>query len=74
VEATDGIGRLLIIGGVILALIGVVIVLAPNIPFLGRLPGDIRIDNGNVKVFIPLGTMLVISLILTLILNLANRR
>ena len=67
-------GRLLIVGGVILAVVGVVIVLAPNIPFLGRLPGDIRIDNGNVKVFIPLGTMLLISLILTLILNLANRR
>jgi len=67
-------GRLLIVGGVILAAVGVLIVLAPNIPFLGRLPGDIRIDNGNVKVFIPLGTMLLISLILTLILNLANRR
>jgi hypothetical protein len=74
VDGADGIGRLLIIGGVILAVVGVVIVLAPNIPFLGRLPGDIRIDNGNVKVFIPLGTMLLISLILTLILNLANRR
>ena len=67
-------GRLLIVGGVILAAVGVLIVLAPNIPFLGRLPGDIRIENGNVKVFIPLGTMLLISLILTLILNLANRR
>ncbi len=73
-DATDGIGRLLIVGGVLLAVVGVVIVLAPNIPFLGRLPGDIRIDNGNVKVFIPLGTMLIISLILTVILNLANRR
>jgi hypothetical protein len=74
VDGADGIGRLLIIGGVILAAVGVLIVLAPNIPFLGRLPGDIRIDSGNVKVFIPLGTMLLISLILTLILNLANRR
>jgi hypothetical protein len=74
VDGVDGMGRLLIVGGVILAAIGVVVVLAPNIPFLGRLPGDIRIDNGNVKVFIPLGTMVVISLILTLILNLANRR
>jgi hypothetical protein len=74
VDGADGMGRLLIVGGVILAAAGVLIVLAPNIPFLGRLPGDIRIDNGNVKVFIPLGTMLLISLILTLILNLANRR
>jgi DUF2905 family protein len=73
-DASDGIGRLLIVGGVLLAVVGVVVVLAPNIPFLGRLPGDIRIDSGNVKVFIPLGTMLIISLVLTIILNLANRR
>jgi DUF2905 family protein len=74
VDAADGMGRLLIIGGVILAAVGVVIVLAPTIPFLGRLPGDIRIDNDNVKVFIPLGTMLLVSLILTIVLNLVNRR
>jgi hypothetical protein len=49
-------------------------VLAPSIPFLGRLPGDIRIDSGNVKVFAPLGTMLLISLILTIVLNLLSRR
>ena len=73
-DGIDGMGRLLILAGIILAAVGVLVVLAPNIPFLGRLPGDIRIDNGNVKVFIPLGTMLLISLILTLILNLANRR
>jgi hypothetical protein len=74
VDGPDGIGRLLIIGGVILALIGVVLVLAPNIPFLGRLPGDIRIGGDNVQVFIPLGTMLVVSLILTILLNLVARR
>jgi Protein of unknown function (DUF2905) len=74
VDGLDGIGRLLIIGGVILAAVGVAIVLAPNIPFLGRLPGDIRIDNKNVQVFIPLGTMLLISLILTIVLNVLHRR
>jgi hypothetical protein len=74
VEGVDGIGRLLIVGGLVLAVVGVVLVLAPNIPFLGRLPGDIRIDSGNVKVFAPLGTMLLISIILTIILNLLNRR
>jgi hypothetical protein len=73
-EGVDGIGRLLIVGGLVLAVVGVVLVLAPNIPFLGRLPGDIRIDSGNVKVFAPLGTMLLISIILTIILNLLNRR
>jgi hypothetical protein len=73
-EGVDGIGRLLIVGGLVLAVVGLVLVLAPNIPFLGRLPGDIRIDSGNVKVFAPLGTMLLISIILTIILNLLNRR
>ena len=73
-DGVDGIGRLLIIGGVLLAVIGVVLVLAPNIPFLGRLPGDIRIDSENVRVFIPLGTMLVVSVILTILLNLIARR
>ena len=70
----DGIGRLLIVGGVVLAVVGLVLVLAPNIPFLGRLPGDIRIENENVRVFIPLGTMLVVSIVLTIVLNLLSRR
>jgi hypothetical protein len=74
VEGVDGIGRLLIVGGIVLAVVGVILVLAPNIPFLGRLPGDIRFDSGNVKVFAPLGTMLLISIILTILLNLLNRR
>ena len=73
-DGIDGLGRLLIVGGLILAAVGVAIVLAPNIPFLGRLPGDIRIDSKNVQVFIPLGTMLLVSLILTIVLNLLNRR
>jgi hypothetical protein len=74
VDGVDGIGRLLIVGGIALAAVGVILVLAPNIPFLGRLPGDIRIENENVRVFIPLGTMLVVSLVLTLVLALLNRR
>jgi hypothetical protein len=74
VEGVDGIGRLLIIGGVLLAVIGVLLVVAPNIPFLGRLPGDIRVDSDNVRVFIPLGTMLVVSVVLTILLNRIARR
>ena len=73
-DSIDGLGRLLLIGGVMLAIVGLVLIVAPNIPFLGRLPGDIRIDNENVKVFVPLGTMLLLSLILTVVLNLLNRR
>ena len=73
-EGLEGVGRLLLIGGVILAVLGVVLIAAPNLPFIGRLPGDIRFDSDNVRVYLPLGTMLVVSLVLTLILNLLNRR
>ena len=73
-EGLEGIGRLLLIGGVILAVLGVILILAPNLPFIGRLPGDIRIESDNVRVYLPLGTMLIVSLILTLLLNLLNRR
>ena len=73
-EGFDGVGRLLIIGGVVIAVIGLVLVIAPNIPFLGRLPGDIRIENENVRVFIPLGTMLLLSIVLTIVVNLISRR
>ena len=70
----EGIGRLLLIGGVILAVLGIILIFAPSLPFIGRLPGDIRIETDNVRIYIPLGTMLVVSLILTLLLNLFDRQ
>ena len=73
-EGFEGVGRLLLIGGVILAVLGIIVIAAPNLPFIGRLPGDIRFESENVRVYLPLGTMVVVSLILTLLLNLLNRR
>ena len=72
-EGLEPIGRLLIVGGIVLAIVGVVLVLAPNIPFLGRLPGDIRFESENVRVFIPIGTMILVSIILTILLNVIGR-
>jgi hypothetical protein len=71
-DGFEGIGRLLLLGGVILAVLGVVLILAPNLPFIGRLPGDIRIETDSVRVYLPFGTMLVVSLILTIVLNLVG--
>jgi hypothetical protein len=73
VEGLEPLGRVLIVGGIVLALVGLVLVVSPHIPFLGRLPGDIRIENENVRVFIPIGTMIVLSLLATLVLNLIGR-
>jgi hypothetical protein len=71
-DGLEGVGRLLLLGGVILGVLGVVLILAPNLPFIGRLPGDIRIETDTVRVYLPFGTMLVVSLILTIVLNLVG--
>jgi hypothetical protein len=68
------IGRWLVIGGLALAVIGGLVILAARtgIP-LGRLPGDIHIQSGNVTVFIPLVTMILLSVILTILVNVVLR-
>jgi hypothetical protein len=63
-------GRLLIVAGVILVLVGAVFLLAPKLPWLGKLPGDISYQRGNFSFYFPLATCIVISLILTVILYL----
>ena len=63
-------GKLLILAGVILVLVGMAFLWGNKIPFLGKLPGDIYIHRGNFTFYFPLSTCIVISLILTLILTL----
>ncbi len=67
-------GKMLVVVGLLLAAVGVVLIIAGklNIP-LGKLPGDITYQKKNLTVFAPFGTMLVVSLILTLILNIFSR-
>lgn len=64
---------MLIIIGLILVAAGIVISLVPRIPWLGRLPGDIFIRKENFSFYFPLGTCILISLILSLILWLFRR-
>ncbi|HVM29649.1 MAG TPA: DUF2905 domain-containing protein [Candidatus Limnocylindrales bacterium] len=67
------IGRILLIVGLVIAAVGLLAVLGVRLPF-GNLPGDIRIGGERGGIFIPLATMLVVSLILTVLLNLFLRR
>lgn len=71
---TGDLGRWLVVLGLVLVVVGVVLVFADRIPWLGRLPGDIRIGRGNWRVYFPLATSLLISVILTVLLNLFFRR
>lgn len=67
-------GRVLVLVGAIAILAGVVLMLAPRIPWLGRLPGDIVINRGPVTVYFPLMTSVVVSVVVTLLLWLFGRR
>ena len=67
------IGRLLLAVGVLVAIVGGLLVLGVRLPF-GRLPGDLSGGSGNVSYAVPLGTCLVISVVLTVVLNLIVRR
>lgn len=67
------IGRWLIGLGALIIIVGVVLLVLGRVPWLGRLPGDIVIERPGLTVYIPLGTMLLLSLVLTLIANLIGR-
>lgn len=67
-------GRLLIIAGIFLLVVGGLFVLLPRIGIsLGRLPGDLRFDTGQTTCLVPIATSILISLILTIVLNLIAR-
>ncbi|HYL70237.1 MAG TPA: DUF2905 domain-containing protein [Candidatus Dormibacteraeota bacterium] len=66
------IGKLLLIVGLALALAGAILVVGARLG-LGRLPGDIAVSRGNVSIAFPIVTCLVISVILTVVINVVLR-
>ncbi len=69
------VGRLLILTGLLLVILGVLVTISPRIHFpLGRLPGDLFIQRENFTFSFPIVTCLILSLLLTLLLNLFFRR
>lgn len=70
----DTLAKAIIAMGVVLVVIGLLLLLAGRVPYLGRLPGDIIYRRDNVTIYIPLATMLILSILLTIALNLFFRR
>lgn len=66
-------GRVIIVGGVVLICIGVILTLAGKVPILGRLPGDITIKREGFTFYFPLATSILLSVILSLIFALFRR-
>ena len=71
-NATD-LGRLLLYTGLGLALLWGLVVLLGRVVDLGNLPGDLLYEGDNVRVYVPIATMIVLSVVLTLLLNLVLR-
>jgi hypothetical protein len=68
------IGKLLVLLGVLMLLAGGLLILLGKIPGIGRLPGDILVQRENFTFYFPLATMIIISILLTIVLNLVFRR
>ncbi len=69
-------GRALLGTGILIAVVGLLLILAEKLPGLplGRLPGDIRVDRGGFHFYFPLATSILVSLVLSLLLWLVSRR
>ena len=69
----DFFGKILVLIGAFVVILGLLLVFWDRIPFLGRLAGDIFLQKGNFKFFFPVATCLVISALLTIVINIIVR-
>lgn len=68
------IGKLLIALGAIILIAGILLFfLGDKFGWLGNLPGDVRIESGNSRVYFPIVSMIILSIILTVVINLFRR-
>lgn len=65
-------GPMIVLAGVALVLVGLA-VWSGALGWFGRLPGDIRIERDSMRIYIPLASMLLISVVLTLLMYLLSR-
>ena len=72
-DGLEPVGRALVIIGLFITVLGTIMILTPRVPFLGRLPGDIVIQRDGLTIYIPIATMLIVSVLLSVVLNVIGR-
>ncbi len=72
--AVESLGKMVLYIGIIMVLVGGFFILIAKVPWFGRLPGDIVYRREGMTIFIPITTMVLVSLILTFLLNIVWRR
>ncbi len=66
-------GKMLILTGFVLVILGLVFLYGPRIPWLGRLPGDISIKKDNFTFYFPLATSIIISILLSILFSIFRK-
>jgi len=72
--AVESLGKLLLYIGVITVLIGAFFILVAKVPWFGRLPGDFVYRREGLTIYIPIATMILVSIVLTVLLNIIFRK
>ena len=72
-ESIEHLGKLLLVVGGAIVLVGAILLVVSRIPGFGRLPGDLVIERPGFTWIAPIATMLVVSIILTILLNVLLR-
>ena len=70
----NSMAKILIITGLLIALFGVIILVAQKIPWFGKLPGDVCIKRDNFTIYFPVTTCILLSIVVSLILYLITKR
>jgi len=72
-DGLEPIGRALVIIGVFITVLGAVMLLTPRVPWLGHLPGDVVIHRDDLTIYIPITTMLLVSVVLSVVISVLGR-
>ena len=67
------VGKMLVIAGIVLIILGIVFMYGPKVPFPGRLPGDISIKKDNFTFYFPIATSIIVSIILSILLSIFRK-
>jgi len=65
----EGLGKILLIVGGIIVILGLILIFSQHIPFLGKLPGDIFVKKEGFSFYFPIVTLLILSILITIIVN-----
>jgi hypothetical protein len=65
----EGLGKILLVVGGIIVILGLILVFSGHIPFIGKLPGDIFVKKDGFSFYFPIVTLLILSVVITIVVN-----